>query len=280
MTNLDGIGSVAALGVEPRADTVVLSARGLEKSFGAVQAVRGCSFDLRAGGIRGLIGPNGSGKSTLVNLLSGLQMPTSGSVVLDGQTITRWSPDRRANQGLVRTFQTARLWGQMSVAENLMAAAPARGRDSLFKTFFGRGALREAEADDRSRAKELLTRFNLWRLRESLALELSGGQARLLEFGRIMMSGARVALLDEPLAGVNPVMADEVVSGIETLASSGVTVLLIEHDLPTIRRLCSSVMGMSLGEIVMEGTLDELAETEVFAEAYLGASTRTGGTNV
>ncbi|MDQ1737595.1 MAG: branched-chain amino acid transport system ATP-binding protein [Pseudonocardiales bacterium] len=268
--------------VENAANTaeVLLSAQDLEKSFGAVHAVRGCSFELHAGGIRGLIGPNGSGKSTLVNLLSGLQMPTGGAIKLGDQTITKWSPDRRANSGLVRTFQSARLWGQMSVAENLMVAAPARGRDSLLKTFFMRGRLEEAEAADRERASELLTRFNLWRLRGQRAHELSGGQARLLEFGRIMMSGARIALLDEPLAGVNPVMADQVVDGIETLSASGVTVLLIEHDLPTIRRLCSSVMGMSLGKIVMEGTIDELARTEVFAEAYLGASTRTGGTNV
>jgi branched-chain amino acid transport system ATP-binding protein len=263
----------------PNPDQVLLSARDLEKSFGAVHAVRGCSFALHAGGIRGLIGPNGSGKSTLVNLLSGLQMPTGGMVKLGDQTITKWSPDRRANNGLVRTFQSARLWGQMSVAENLMVAAPARGRDSLLNTFFRRGRLEEAEMADRERASELLTRFNLWRLRGQRAHELSGGQARLLEFGRIMMSGARIALLDEPLAGVNPVMADEVVAGIKTLATSGVTVLLIEHDLPTIRRLCSSVMGMSLGKIVMEGTLDELAQTEVFAEAYLGASTRTGRNN-
>jgi ABC-type branched-subunit amino acid transport system ATPase component len=158
-----------------------------------------------------------------------------------------------------------------------MAAAPAKGRDSIWRTFLQRGRIAEAEAADRARAEDLLGQFNLWPLRGERAHALSGGQARLLEFGRIMMSGARIALLDEPLAGVNPVMADQVISGIESLAASGVTVLLIEHDLPTIRRLCSSVIAMSLGKIVLEGTLDELAGTEVFAEAYLGASTRRAG---
>ncbi len=258
---------------------ILLSARDLEKRFEAIHAVRGCSFDLHAGGIRGLIGPNGSGKSTLVNLLSGMQMPTSGTISLDGKDITRWSPDRRATHGLVRTFQSARLWGEMSVAENLMAAAPAKGRDSIWRTFLQRGRIAKVEAEDRARAEELLGQFNLWRLRGERAHALSGGQARLLEFGRIMMSGARIALLDEPLAGVNPVMAGQVISGITSLAESGMTVLLIEHDLPTIRRLCSSVMAMSLGKIVLEGTLDELAGTEVFAEAYLGASTRRSGSN-
>ena len=255
---------------------VLLAAHDLVKEYGAVRAVQGCSFDLRAGGIEGLIGPNGSGKSTLVNMLSGIQLPTAGRIELYGRDITKWSPNRRANQGLVRTFQTARLWGQMSVAENMMVAAPARGRSSLLRTYFTPGRLRAVEAEDREKAKELLERFNLMRLHDARAQELSGGQARLLEFGRIMMSGARVALLDEPLAGVNPVMADEVTAGIETLAASGVTVLLIEHDLGTIRRLCGNVMGMSLGKILMRGTLDELSGTELFADAYLGASTRTG----
>lgn len=252
----------------------LLVAKDLRKSYGAVHAVRGCSFELHAGGIKGLIGPNGSGKSTLVNLLSGTQLPNSGAVSLAGRDITRWSPDKRANSGLVRTFQSARLWGTMSVAENMLVAAPARGRQSLLRTFLTPGALKSVEAEDREKAGEILHRLNLWRLREARAQELSGGQARLLEFGRIMMSGASVALLDEPLAGVNPVLADQVVSGIETLAASGVTVLLIEHDLPTVRRLCSTVLGMSLGEIILHGTLDELAATELFADAYLGASTK------
>lgn len=264
----------AASGAREGQAPALLVVSGVVKSYGAVHAVRNCSFELVAGGIKGLIGPNGSGKSTLVNLLSGTQLPDQGSVTLAGQEITRWSPDKRANHGLVRTFQSARLWKSMSVAENLLVAAPARGRNSLLKSLFRPAVLRAVEEEDRAKAKELLHRLNLWRLREARAGELSGGQARLLEFGRILMSGATVALLDEPLAGVNPVLADEVVSGIETLAESGVTVLLIEHDLPIVRRLCTTVLGMSLGEIVMHGTLDELAATELFADAYLGASTK------
>jgi ABC-type branched-subunit amino acid transport system ATPase component len=247
------------------------------KSYGAVHAVRNCSFELHAGGIKGLIGPNGSGKSTLVNLLSGTQLPDQGTVTLAGKDITKWSPDKRANNGLVRTFQSARLWKSMSVAENLLVAAPARGRNSILRALFRPAGLGAVEAEDRDKAEALLHRLNLWRLREARAGELSGGQARLLEFGRILMSGATVALLDEPLAGVNPVLADEVVSGIETLAESGVTVLLIEHDLPIVRRLCTTVLGMSLGQIILHGTLDELASTELFADAYLGASTKSKG---
>jgi branched-chain amino acid transport system ATP-binding protein len=257
-----------------RPEPALLVVSGMVKSYGAVHAVRNCSFELHAGGIKGLIGPNGSGKSTLVNLLSGTQLPDKGMVRLAGRDITRWSPDRRANNGLVRTFQSARLWKSMSVAENMLVAAPARGRNSLLRALFRPTGLAAVEAEDRDKAKELLQRLNLWRLREARAGELSGGQARLLEFGRILMSGATVALLDEPLAGVNPVLADEVVTGIETLADSGVTVLLIEHDLPIVRRLCTTVLGMSLGEIILHGTLDELAATELFADAYLGASTK------
>lgn len=258
----------------PAGGDLVLDVDSVAKSFAGIQAVRSCSLRLEKGGVYGLIGPNGSGKSTLVNLLSGVTMPDSGSVRFENRDITRWSPDRRARAGLVRTFQTARLWPRLSVAENLVAAAPARGRDSLVRTFFTPRALREVESEDRERARGILEELKLWHLHRSVASSLSGGQARLLEFGRVLMSGATLALLDEPLAGVNPVMADQVLDGIRRVNSAGVTVLLIEHDLGVVRKLCGTVFAMSVGEIILEGTLDELSGTEEFAEAYLGSSVR------
>ena len=261
-------------GVSVNQSQSLLNVTDLSKSFGAVHAVRQCNLSLPAGGVYGLIGPNGSGKSTLVNLLSGVTAPSAGSIEFAGHVVTRWPTDRRARSGLVRTFQTARLWPALSVAENLIAAAPARGRESLVRTFLSSRALRAVEAEDRAKARPIMEEFNLWPLRNSHASELSGGQARLLEFGRILMSGASLALLDEPLAGVNPVMADQVLDGIVRLNTSGVTILIIEHDLGVIRKLCTTVFAMSLGNIFMQGTIDELSATEAFADAYLGSSVR------
>jgi len=259
-------------GVHADGSRKLLSVETVSKSFSGVQAVRFCSFELCQGGVYGLIGPNGSGKSTLVNLLSGVLTPDSGTVRFDDKDVTRWSPDRRARAGLVRTFQTARLWARLSVAENLVAAAPSRGREQLLRTLFTPKVLRAIEAEDRARAQTILQELKLWSLHSSPASSLSGGQARLLEFGRVLMSGASLALLDEPLAGVNPVMADQVLDGIRRLKDAGVTILLIEHDLGVVRRLCETVFAMGVGEIIGTGTLDELSATAEFADAYLGSS--------
>ena len=244
----------------------------ISKSFAGVHALSSVSLALPSGAIFGLIGPNGSGKSTLVNILSGVIRPDRGRVRFQGTDVTTWSPDRRARVGMVRTFQTARLWHRLSVAENLVAAAPARGRDSLVRTYLAPKALRAAEREDRERARTILGDLNLWSLHDAPASSLSGGQARLLEFGRVLMSGARLALLDEPLAGVNPVMSEQVIDGVHHLNAAGVTILLIEHDLSVVGRLCASVFAMNLGEIILQGTLEELSSTEAFAEAYLGSS--------
>jgi ABC-type branched-subunit amino acid transport system ATPase component len=229
--------------------TPALSARGLRKAFGAVQAVDGVSFDLMPGTATGLIGPNGSGKSTLIEMLSGLLPQDEGKVLINDRDISRWSPHRRAKAGLTRTFQVSRLWPALSCAENLLAAAPDAGRDQLWRSFFAPRSLREVEKQDRATAAEILNDFDMWRLRNEPATSLSGGQARLLEFGRILMSKATVALLDEPLAGVNPVMADAVIAGVRRLQNAGITVLLVEHNLGVIQSLCPYVIGMESGRI-------------------------------
>ena len=250
----------------------ILTASGLVKRFGGIAAVDDCSCALTVGSVTGLIGPNGSGKSTLIEVLAGSQRQDSGTIRLNGVNVSRWTPDRRARFGLVRTFQSARLWGELSVAENLLAAAPSRGRNDLWRTLLTAGALRAVEADDQRRAGEILETFHLWPLRDAPAASLSGGQARLVEFGRVLMSNASVALLDEPLAGVNPVMADQVLDGVRRLAQQGVTLLLVEHNLHVVEELCQEVIGMTLGKIVIRGTVAEIASSSFFAEAYLGVS--------
>jgi len=248
----------------------VLESKGLRKSFGGVAAVDGFEAEFTAGTVTGLVGPNGSGKSTVIDLLCGRLVPDGGAVTLHGRDVSGLSTAKRARLGLVRTFQTPRLWRGLSVGENLLAASPACGRDQLWRTFLRPGPLREREASDGLRAEEILGAFKLWPLRNDLAGTLSGGQARLLELGRVMMSRATVALLDEPLSGVNPVMSQQVVTAVNQVRESGVTVLLVEHHMEILQQLCPKVIGMVAGRVVASGPLDFLLQDDAFTGAYLG----------
>jgi branched-chain amino acid transport system permease protein len=248
-----------------------LEVRGVTKRFGGVTAVGDCSFRLPAGQIIGLVGPNGSGKSTLVEIISGFTAPNGGHVLVGGRDVTSWSPSRRAAIGLTRTFQSARVWGKLTVTENLLAAAPGTGREALWRGVLRPGATARADGRILREAEDTLHSVGLWPVRDQLAGELSGGQRRLLEFARIVLSGATLALLDEPLAGVNPVMGDTIVEQIRQLNTvRGVTILLVEHNLKIVSALCPLVLAMDAGQIVAQGTVQSLASSETFAEAYLG----------
>lgn len=260
----------AADATDSGAGIPALEARNVMKAFGAIQAVNDCSISLPPGAIVGLVGPNGSGKSTFIEGVCGLQRFDSGEVILQGRSIDHLEPYRRARLGLRRSFQVSRLWPRLSVAENLLAAAPLNQKDALWRVYFSRGRIRELEQAAKARAKEILQNFNLWNLRNDRAGSLSGGQARLLEFARIMISEGSVALLDEPLAGVNPVMAENVAKGIRDLQAANMTILLVEHDLGFVGDMCQMVYAMDRGTIVVTGTMDEVASSEFFARSYIG----------
>jgi branched-chain amino acid transport system ATP-binding protein len=253
-----------------------LQVEDLRKSFGAIRAVDGCSMSVPDRAIVGLIGPNGSGKSTFIEVLSGLQRGDSGRILLFGRDISRMAPHERARLGLRRTFQASRLWMHLSVAENLLAATPPQGRDKLWRTYLRIKSVRQAEADSALVVADVLDRFGLADMRDQPAAVLSGGQGRLLEFARILVSGATAALLDEPLAGVNPVMAESVIAGIRELQRRGLSVLLVEHHLEAVEELCDIVYGMSEGRMVISGSMAEISESAFFSDAYLG-SARAGG---
>jgi ABC-type branched-subunit amino acid transport system ATPase component/ABC-type branched-subunit amino acid transport system permease subunit len=262
--------AVAAAAAGPAAQAA-LELRGVTKRFGGITAVDDCSFRLPAGGIVGLVGPNGSGKSTIVEIVSGFQAPDRGQVLFGGRDVTGWPPSRRAAAGLTRTFQSARVWSRLTVTENLLVAAPGSGREALWRGVLRPRATARADAGIVGKAEQTLHETGLWPVRDQLAGELSGGQKRLLEFARIVMSGATLALLDEPLAGVNPVMGDTIVEQIRQLNSvRGVTVLLVEHNLKVVSALCPLVLAMDAGKIVAQGTVQSLASSRSFAEAYLG----------
>lgn len=248
----------------------LLEVRGLKKHFGGVKAVDGCDFEIQRGELVGLIGPNGAGKSTVVELLSGLVTPDTGTVVFDGQEIQGLPPHEIFAAGLARCFQLAKEWPQLSVLENLLIAIPPRGEDAIWKAFRSPRKARAAEAEAREMALAVAERYRLFPLRNDYAYTLSGGQKRLLEFARIALAQPKLALLDEPMAGVNPVLQVQIEQGIRNLLDGGSTVLLIEHNLGFVERICDRVIVMVEGRVAASGSLAELRENPIVQDAYLG----------
>lgn len=242
----------------------------LYKSFGGVHAVNGCTFSVARGSITGLVGPNGAGKSTVINLISGLIKPDRGVVRLNGEEIGGRGMEWISRHGLVRTFQVAREWPALTVLENVVAAAPAARREAIWRALFARRALRAQQRELEQRASALLERLNLARLADERAGRLSGGQKRLLEFARVAMVAPTIVLLDEPLAGVNPVLAEELRAAITGLRDRGVTVLIVEHNLGFVERTCDHVIVMATGRVIGEGTMADLRRSPQVVEAYLG----------
>jgi ABC-type branched-subunit amino acid transport system ATPase component len=248
----------------------ILELSGVSKAYGGVQAVQGCDFTVPEGAVIGLIGPNGAGKSTTIDLVSGFQNPDSGSIRFAGTEIAGMPAYKISRLGLIRTFQASREWAKLTVIENMLVAAPPRGRESVWRALVQIGRLRSEEAADRVHAREVLERLNLIALKDERAGNLSGGQKRLLEFARILMARPRMVLLDEPLAGVNPVLSERIHDAIKTLQHEQITVLLVEHNLPFVERVCDSVIVMALGKRIAVGSMEEMRGDSAVVDAYLG----------
>jgi ABC-type branched-subunit amino acid transport system ATPase component len=248
----------------------LLEVRGLAKSFGGVHAVVDCNLAVMPNTVVGLIGPNGAGKSTAIDLISGFRATDAGTVIFDGREIQGWSAHRVAGVGMVRTFQTAREWKNLTVMDNMLAAAPQRGMDAMWRAFASRRKLAAVDTANRAQARELLDRFGLSTLTDDLAGTLSGGQKRLLEFARIVMSGARMVILDEPLAGVNPVLHGAMLEAVNHLRERNITCLVVEHNLSWIERACSDVFVMALGTTIGHGSMAHLRGDRAVIDAYLG----------
>lgn len=248
----------------------LLQVSGLAKSFGGVHAVKDCTLSVEERKVVGLIGPNGAGKSTALGLISGFLQPDAGTITFDGREVQGWPGYRVSRAGLMRTFQSPREWAGMTVMENMLVAAPQRGRSVIWRALLTRRSLARAEAQDREQARALLEEFGLMPLRDELAGNLSGGQKRLLEFARIMFAHPRMVLLDEPLAGVNPVLAQRIGDAISHLQASGITVLLVEHNLPFVEQVCDAIVVMAEGTTLARGSLAQLRADRAVVDAYLG----------
>ena len=253
----------------------MLEVQKLEKSFGGLTAVAGCSLSVAEGSITGLIGPNGAGKTTLFNLITGHYKPDKGKIIFQGQAIEGLAPHQIFRKKIYRTFQITREFAQMSVLENLMIMPEYQAGEKIWNTWFRLSAVRSQEAEIKQKALEVLEFVELINLKDEYAGSLSGGQKKLLEIARSMMADPKMVLLDEPGAGVNPTLMKKLIANIETLRDEkGITFLLIEHDMDMVMSLCDPVIVMSEGRKLAEGTAAEIKKDERVLEAYLGGQYR------
>ena len=249
-----------------------LRVENLVKRFGGITAVNGASFEIEEGSLTGLIGPNGAGKSTTFNCITGVHESTTGTIYFKGEDITGLEPYQIAQRGLVRTFQIARELEEMTVLENLMLAPKNQHGESVVRSVtpgFRRGVVSE-EKEIRDRVWEMLEFFEIDHLAGEYAGNLSGGQRKLLEMARALMTAPEVVLLDEPLAGVNPTLEEKLLDRIHELRKEGYTFLLVEHDMDVIMNNCERIIVMHQGKVLADGTAEDIQNNEQVVEAYLG----------
>lgn len=241
----------------------MLEVSNVSKSFGGIQALDTCSVDVKRGSITGLIGPNGSGKTTLFNVITGYESADYGDIRFDGNSIMNATPDKVFRLGIARTFQLTRIFPRLTVLENMHVAAQREGFKALLD--------RWSSSYEQHRALELLNLVGITHLKDVPAGNLSYGQKKLLEFAYILIAEPQVILLDEPAGGVNPIMINQLAERIRAINKSGVTFLVVEHNMEFVMGLCDRVMVMHRGSKIADGTPGEIRKNPAVLEAYLGA---------
>ena len=256
-------------------DSNILQIDNLSKYFGGLAAVSDCSLKIKKGSITGIIGPNGSGKTTLFNLIAGNLKTSKGTVLFNNEDITDVPSYELFSKGLLRTFQIAHEFSNLSVLENLMMVPGNQSGEKLMTALLKPKLVLEEEAIVKEKAKEVVDFLNLSHLSNELAGNLSGGQKKLLELGRTMMVDAKLVLLDEVGAGVNRTLLKDLGTAIEKLnKEKGYTFCMIEHDMDFISRLCDPVIVMAEGSVLFKGTSDEVKNNEQVIESYLGRGSK------
>ena len=247
----------------------ILVVRDVSRDFGGLKAVDGASFSALPGHITGLIGPNGAGKSTLLGIIAGAIKPCAGTITFDGRSVTGLAPNLVARRGIIRTFQLSAEFAKLTVLENLLVAAPAQKGESLLgaelgRLYWGRGEDQLVEV-----ARGVLDRFAMTAKENELAGNLSGGQKRLLEIMRALMAKPKMLLLDEPFAGVNPTLAREIEQYLLDLRDEGLSMIMVEHELSVVERVCDPVVVMAQGKVISEGSMRDVTAHQEVLDAYL-----------
>ncbi len=266
--------AVAALASVPRTPGVpkpdpILVANNVVRQFGGLTAVSVDHVEIQRGAITALIGPNGAGKTTFFNLLTGFDTPNTGSWLFNGKDLAGVPSFRVARLGMIRTFQLTKALSKMTVLDNMRLGATGQRGENLFRALLG-FLWQGQENAITAKADELLTRFNMHAKREDFAGSLSGGQRKLLEMARALMTDPEMVMLDEPMAGVNPALTQSLLAHIKDLREQGMTVLFVEHDMDMVRDISDWVIVMAQGQVIAEGPPDEVMQDPAVITAYLG----------
>ena len=248
----------------------IIVADGVTRQFGGLKAVDVEHLEIPRNAITALIGPNGAGKTTLFNLLTGFDKPNTGSWSFDGTNLAGIPSFKAARSGMVRTFQLTKSLGRLTVLENVMLGAPDQKGEKFWASFIP-GIWRGQENENREKALELLARFKLDTKKDDYAASLSGGQRKLLEMARALMSDPQLVMLDEPMAGVNPALTQSLLEHVLGLKEDGMTVLFVEHDMHMVRHISDWVVVMAEGKVVAEDVPEDIMKNQAVVDAYLGS---------
>ncbi|MBW8765279.1 MAG: ABC transporter ATP-binding protein [Geodermatophilales bacterium] len=243
---------------------------GVARTFGGLTAVSVDHLEIQRGGITGLIGPNGAGKTTLFNLLTGFDQPNTGTWSFNGRPLGKLKPYQVARLGVVRTFQLTKALSRLTVLQNMLLGAQDQRGEGFFRALVP-GIWRGQERENTERAMDLLQRFKLDTKKDDFAGTLSGGQRKLLEMARALMSDPQVVMLDEPMAGVNPALTQSLLGHVKDLREQGMTVIFVEHDMDVVRDISDWVVVMAAGQIIAEGPPESISQNQAVVDAYLGA---------
>ena len=248
-----------------------LKVTNLKKSFGGLKAVDVQSLNLNTNELTSIIGPNGAGKTTFFDLISGFQDSDEGKVYLNDKNITRSQPYSIARLGMIRTFQLTKVFDRMTVLENMMFSASTVNNDSFIKSLIRLPSQKTIEKNIKEKSFEIMKDLNIDHMANSYARELSGGQKKLLELGRSIINDPDILLLDEPLAGVNPKLAEEILQIILNLSGKGISILMVEHNIEAVMKISQRVIVLAEGMVIADDTPENVRSDEKVIEAYLGS---------